>query len=1069
VVIRRTVVTQSVTPRSVRSVVKSLIWPLALAGVGLAHADDAPKPDASAAPASTAESSTPAADNSGGAEELSEVIVTGTSIKRADAAALPVTIVTTDEMKLRDGNTPADMLTALPAVVNVPINDSNQGGAGARGDVAAVNLRGLGSGNTLVLLNGRRIASYGISSNENGVPELSPNVNVLPNNGLERVDILRDGASSLYGSDAVAGVINFVTDNKYLGTEATVQSRYAEVGSGSEVGFNAKHGQDLFDGRAHWTSLLDITYRQELYAADAGRGVDADKQSLVPGAWSGVSAFNDRTASSGFTTFTGIMPGTTKSALYYIVPTANGAGYTSTPTADQKFATTFNVNSVGYSQPESKRINWYNALDFKLNDSTTLYTEAALYRAESIMERPAIAYGVGSDTPAIVPASNPYNPFGTAFYGAAGVPVTLNAIRFIDDGAELIRDNSDFARWVGGARGQITGSWTYDTALLYTINHVTDTSTNAVRESNWEQGSLTQTDPSKAYNPFFYTFTGTGANAVGTPYTNTAAQLDPFIQHFHQNGKNSISSWDGHVNGELFNLPAGAVKLAAGGEFRYEDYALTRPLYAGLNCQPGPGMGACPASATPLLTTDGYTVSSTNNDFVQASATGNVIGDRTVAAGFAETVVPVFSAQNALPGLQQLEFSAAVRYEHYSDFGSTTNPKFSFDWRPESHVLVRGSFEHGFRAPNLAALNTPTRSSVGTATDPYYNGVAGVGVNDGSAQRFTSTGVNGTLGPEKAESGSFGVVIDVPWVEGLSFSADYWKIHQEGLIAAPLTNTVQTAETAALKGATQTLLNQGQTLSSITPAQLAAVLGSSCTTNPLTNALTYMSYSDPATGAAVYRTCAVDPKTAAVANAAGLAAAGTLYNTFAPFANLASATEDGIDFNITYKSPMFSFGRFQFISDSAYLKDFQRRQTAGGPIQHYLGLQGASRWRANLNLLWYYQGWTAGVSGYYIGDYADQNASIATSSLALVPANSVYTIDGIHYWKIASSITENAFLSYTFAGMNRILDGGTVRLGVNNLSNRAPPLSSDPAGYDASVYQSLAQGRVWSLAITKKF
>ncbi|HWM65873.1 MAG TPA: TonB-dependent receptor [Steroidobacteraceae bacterium] len=1046
-------------------ILNGLTGALALLSVATAQAGDAAdKPEAANEPAAT--SSGAEADDS---STLSEVIVTGTSIKRADAAALPVTIMTTDEMKLRDGNTPADMLTALPTVVSVPINDSAQGGAGARGDVAAVNLRGLGSGNTLVLLNGRRVASYGISSTENSVPELSVNVNVLPNIGLERVDVLRDGASSLYGSDAVAGVINFVTDNNYVGTEATVQSRYAEVGSGSELGFNAKHGQDLFSGRAHWTSTLDVMYRQELYAADAGRGVDADKQSLVPGAWSTVGAFNDRTASSGYATFIGKMPGTTKSATYYIVPTAGGVGYTSTPTADQKFATTFNVNSVGYSQPESKRINWFNSFDFKLNDKTTLYTELALYRAESLMERPPVAYGAGSDTAAVVPAGNPYNPFGSAYFGAAGVPVTLNAIRFIDDGPEMIRDNSDFARWVGGARGEIAGSWTYDTALLYTINHVTDTSENAIRESPWEQYSLVQTDASKAYNPFFYTFAGTGSSAVGTPYTNTAAQLAPFVQHFHQNGKHIITSWDGHVNGDLFNLPAGAVKLAAGGEFRYEDYALTRPLYAGLNCQPGPGLGACPAQSTALTTADGYIVQSTNNDFVQASASGNVIGDRTVAAGFAETVIPVFSAQNALPLLQQLELSAAVRYEHYSDFGSTTNPKFSFDWRPESHVLVRGSFEHGFRAPNLAALNTPTRSSVGTGTDSYYNGVSGLGVNDGSAQRFTTTGVNGTLGPEKAESGSFGVVIDVPWVEGLSFSADYWKIHQKGLIAAPSSASVQTAETAALKGATQTLLSQGQTLASITPAMLASTLGSSCTNNPLTNALTYTSYQDAATGAAVYRSCAVDPATAAAANAAGLAAAGTLYNTYLPFANLASATEDGIDFNITYKSPMFAIGRFQVISDSAWLADFQRRTTATSAVQHYLALQGASKWRANLNLLWYYGGWSAGVSAYYIGDYADQNATIATSSLANVPANSVYTIDGIHYWKVASSITENAFMSYTFSTTNRILDGGTIRAGVNNLSNRLPPLTSDPAGYDATVYQSLAQGRVWSLAITKKF
>jgi iron complex outermembrane receptor protein len=179
--------------------------------------------------------------------ELQEVIVTGTSIKRSDTQALPVTVLGPEQMGLRDANTPADMLTSLPAVVNVPINDSTQGGAGARGDIAAVNLRGLGSGNTLVLLNGRRVASHGISANEGGVPELSVNVNVLPTVGLERVDVLRDGASSLYGSDAVAGVINFVTDNKYVGNQVQLQGQVTEISSGSEAGFSLLHGNDALD------------------------------------------------------------------------------------------------------------------------------------------------------------------------------------------------------------------------------------------------------------------------------------------------------------------------------------------------------------------------------------------------------------------------------------------------------------------------------------------------------------------------------------------------------------------------------------------------------------------------------------------------------------------------------------------------------------------------------------------------------------------------------------------------------------------------------------------------------
>src|SRR5262249_45124175 len=160
------------------------------------------------------------------------------------------------------------------------INDSTQGGAGARGDIAAVNLRGIGSGNTLVLLNGRRIAAHGISATEGGVPELSVNVNVLPNVGLARVDVLRDGASSLYGSDAVAGVINFVTDNKYIGNQAQIQTQLTEAGSGSEAGFSFLHGSDAFDGRMHWTSTFNLYWKQALQSADLPNATDSNKVGL---------------------------------------------------------------------------------------------------------------------------------------------------------------------------------------------------------------------------------------------------------------------------------------------------------------------------------------------------------------------------------------------------------------------------------------------------------------------------------------------------------------------------------------------------------------------------------------------------------------------------------------------------------------------------------------------------------------------------------------------------------------------------------------------------------------------
>ncbi len=525
----------------------------------------ADKPDAVGEPA--AASTGAESDDS---STLSEVVVTGTSIKRADHAALPVTIVTQEQMALRDANTPADMLTALPSVVNVPINDSTQGGAGARGDIAAVNLRGLGSGNTLVLLNGRRVAAHGISATEGGVPELSVNVNVLPSTGLARVDVLRDGASSIYGSDAVAGVINFVTDNKFNGNQVQVQAQIPEITSGREAGFTFFHGNDALDGKLHWTSNFNLFWKQAIKSADLPNATDSDKTALAPPGFNALNGpFFDRSASGVYPSF---LIGSSKT-VNYLVPLAGGGAaiQTTAPVrSGAQLGAYYDVDSTGYAEPETKRINWFNSLEYKLNDNLTLFGEVDLYRAESVQQRPAVAYGINTDVPLVVPANNPWNPYGTSFYDPAGAPtaggaprlvgvpsaVTISATRLVDDGPEDIEINSDFARVVTGARGRIAGSWTFESALMYSIDHVVDTSQNAIRES--ALAAATRLTDSTAFNPFNYTFHVVGNQVVpDQPYSNTPAQMNSFIQHFHQYGRDIITSWDGHVNGELFDLPAG--------------------------------------------------------------------------------------------------------------------------------------------------------------------------------------------------------------------------------------------------------------------------------------------------------------------------------------------------------------------------------------------------------------------------------------------------------------------------------------------------------------------------------
>ena len=141
--------------------------------------------------------------------KLEAFTVTGSNFKRLDQEkVLPVTVFNKELMEVRNALTPVELLTALPQITNVPLNESANGGANSRGDNANVNLRGIGAGNTLVLLNGRRVAPHPVTSNDGGVPAFYANVNQLPTQGIERIDVLREGASSIYGSDAVAGVIN---------------------------------------------------------------------------------------------------------------------------------------------------------------------------------------------------------------------------------------------------------------------------------------------------------------------------------------------------------------------------------------------------------------------------------------------------------------------------------------------------------------------------------------------------------------------------------------------------------------------------------------------------------------------------------------------------------------------------------------------------------------------------------------------------------------------------------------------------------------------------------------------
>jgi iron complex outermembrane receptor protein len=1012
---------------------------------------------------------------------LETFTVTGTNIRRTDAEkVLPVTVLIQDEIEVRDASQPADLLAALPQVTGLPGNETATLGATARGDNASVAMRGLKSADTLILLNGRRLMPHGISQNEGGVPTLSVNSNQLPNRGLERVEVLRDGASSIYGTDAVAGVINYITRRDFVGTELTLRYAQTEIGDGKEKRGTLAHGLKFAGDRGRAQLVLDVYDRDPIFARNRDFMAEADMTYRAPPPWnvSTNTQFNARSATSAFGNYergavnaSGVfVPGranvptalVANSGRFFLVPTeTGGVGFrTTTPPRDGVTRTFYwNNNDYRVLQPKSTRINAFTTVDYDLSDRLTGFVEFNHYRARSTTYREPASITLSTDGEFIVPATNPWNPFGTRFWHPTGQPnadgtprltgtpgdVRISNKRLTDLPDRVAKIDNRVLRGVTGVRGRVGESWTWEAAALRGETKVVDSESGIPRESLFRP-TLSQTDPSRAFNPFTRTFAVQGNTLVVTgDYQNPQALMDSFLDTFVRLGRTGLSSLDFNASGELWSLWGGnALGVAFGGEYRYETYLDYRPPFAGLN---PPGSGLDPES----------------NDFMNFSPNSDTDGNRHVAALFAEARLPVVGRTNRRPLLRELELSASARYENYTDFGNTTKPKLGLIWRPWDPVLVRASYNEGFRAPNLAQLFTGTLiRTVTGSNDTYRSPVTGLPTDGPSNRRSVASG-NPDLQPEQSRGKSVGVVVDVPRVRGLSLGLDYWEIRQRDVIAS---SGSIADDTAALLAATAAALAAGQSIDSID-------LGSG----------TPAYQGDPA----VVRlpVTAADREFFAAYNATRApgnqrAAVGAIDFLRTSYFNRSQQFVNGIDLDASYRLPRTDWGNFTVSTAWSYLIDFHAYNTASAPRTdlrwtNSAAVAGASpKWRGNVSVAWRRARWNAGVGAYYIGNYTDSGATTTAATYESLGQPSyiapVFTNGTTVYrYVVDDSVSVNAHLGYRFrAPKDSLLNGLSVRLGVVNAFDRIPPLSSDSRGYDPSLYNQMARGRSWSLQLSKR-
>ncbi|WP_297838390.1 TonB-dependent receptor [Pseudomonas sp.] len=641
--------------------------------------------------------------------QLKRVEVTGSSIRRADAeTAVPITVLKADDLRKQGVTTTEEILTRI---VGSQSTSNSAGSVGAAtGGASFANLRGIGENKTLVLLNGRRLANNAVSgtlSNGGGV-----DLNMIPFAAIERVEILRDGASAIYGTDAIGGVINFITKKTLTDGQITFGSETpTHKGGGETKDMSASWGYgDLDQDRFNVMGVFNYNQQQSLDANDRsftndfnpGRGVNSTSPTAYPGNYyQGNSATANPASANG----------------------CNSANLHQDPnSAACRFSTRNYINLV----PETEKTSFFGKATGKLAEDHNVsleYLWARNINATTIGPQPLTGQSVSPTSPYY--PGNGITPLPTSFTLDPTKPVTTGW-REVAAGPRESEDQNTSQRIILDFNG-LVGNWDYDIGASYNQNRVVSSVTGGYASDS----ALTAGLADGTLNPFG------DQSAAGQQLINNAT--------YHQDYSTSVGrvyGLDGKISREIGDwFGAGPTGIAIGGEYRKELFHEDIAAFAG------------------------------DLDSLGLDPAGSVSGDRSIKAEFAEINVPV---------LKSLELSAAVRHDKYSDFGSTTNPKYSFRFQPFKQLVTRGAYSEGFRAPTLYELYAP--QSISYTVSPYNDprlcpgGVVAAGGQAGrdcNIQFHNQTGGNTNLSPETARNVTLGFVYQP--MNNLSMGLDwYW-------------------------------------------------------------------------------------------------------------------------------------------------------------------------------------------------------------------------------------------------------------------------------------------------------
>jgi iron complex outermembrane receptor protein len=656
-------------------------------------------------------------------QQLQRVEITGSSIKRIDAeTALPVQIITRDQIQKSGAANVEQLLLTVPSLASSGSLTASSAAGATTGGISSVSLHGLTSQRTLVLLNGRRISPYGIGFTGDAV---SIDVNSIPLAAIERVEVLKDGASAIYGSDAIAGVVNFILRQDFKGAELT-----AEYGNTTRGGADFKRGSGVFGfgdlATDRYNVMLTASYQKE--GSLFGRDRDFAKTSI--------NGFNDTSSGNTFPANIAAVDGSFGSRNP-TAPACPGPYAVFDPAISTK-ACRFDVAPLVSLVPAAERTSVFGSARYAVTPDLQAYLEASYSRnaTRTIFQPVPIsdAFNLPSNNPLF--GVDPYNGFSTiilktssVYYptayvqGITGGPTPDLLVRYRSQtGNRDVTDTSESPRLVAGIKGVAAG-WDIDAAALYSENKLTEHD-----NGGWPQ--LTKILP--LLNSGTVNFFG-----PNTPDVEAALQATNFNQDAFRI-KTSITSLAARAARDVIALPAGPVGVAFGAEARKERYDFM----------------SSPEIAHGDISGYGGNLASNKRA-------------RSVAAVFGEVNVPIAKG---------LEGDVAVRFDHYQGIGASTTPKASLRWQPAREILFRGSFGQGFRAPSLQDLYAPVTTGVTGqgATDSLRCPTTMDFIHDCSTQFPLANGGKTTLRPEKSNNLTLGAVFEP--VSAVSINVDYFRV-----------------------------------------------------------------------------------------------------------------------------------------------------------------------------------------------------------------------------------------------------------------------------------------------------